>query len=138
MRRVRDAFAREHRAETSVMFQRGLGDKYRKERAALEALLDRTGDADHDLSPGLERIAARSLAHAPIVADLRAAEQRGALTMPIVDLVPSYIHMNVNRLIRSAQRAHEVVLYDLLVRLYESKLARAKGKTRRKPDAVTA
>ena len=34
--------------------------------------------------------------------------------------------MHVNRLIRSAQRAHELVLYDLLARLYESKLARAK------------
>ncbi|HET9626748.1 MAG TPA: lantibiotic dehydratase [Kofleriaceae bacterium] len=138
MRGVRDAFAREHRAETSVLFQRGLGDKYRKERAALEALLDRAGDADHDLSPGLERLAARSLANAPIIAELRAAEQRGQLTLPIADLVPSYIHMNVNRLIRSAQRAHELVLYDLLVRLYESKVARAKGKTRRKPDAATA
>jgi thiopeptide-type bacteriocin biosynthesis protein len=138
MRRARDGFAREHRAETSIAFQRGLGDKYRKERAALEALLDRAGDADHDLSPGLERLAVRSQANAPILDDLRAAERRGELTISLADLVPSYIHMNVNRLIRSAQRAHELVLYDLLVRLYESKLARAKGKTRRKPDAITA
>jgi class I lanthipeptide synthase len=35
--------------------------------------------------------------------------------------------MHVNRLIRSAQRAHELVLYDLLVRLYESQAARAKA-----------
>lgn len=128
MRRVRDGFAREHRAETSIGFQRGLGDKYRKERGPLAQLLDRTRDADSDLAPGLERIAARSAASAPIVAELRAAEQRGELTLPILELVPSYIHMNVNRLIRSAQRAHELVLYDLLVRLYESQVARAKGK----------
>src|SRR5439155_3309442 len=83
-------------------------------------------DADSDLSPGLERIAARSAANAPIAADLRAAEKAGQLTMPLSDLLPSYIHMLVNRLIRSAQRAHEVVLYDLLVRLYESRVARAK------------
>ena len=37
--------------------------------------------------------------------------------------------MHVNRLIRSAQRAHELVLYDLLTRLYESQVARAKGKS---------
>jgi thiopeptide-type bacteriocin biosynthesis protein len=134
MRRTRDAFAQEHRVDSSVGFQRGLGDKYRKERTALEALLDRSRDADSDLSPGLERLAARSAASAPITAELRAAEQRGQLTMPLVELAPSYIHMHVNRLIRSAQRAHELVLYDLLVRLYESKIARAK-----KPrDAVTA
>jgi lantibiotic biosynthesis protein len=134
MRRARDAFAQEHRVDSSVGFQRGLGDKYRKERTALEALLDRTRDADSELSPGLERLAARSVASAPITAELRAAEQRGQLTVPLVELAPSYIHMHVNRLIRSAQRAHELVLYDLLVRLYESRVARAK-----KPrDAVTA
>ena len=128
MRRVRDSFAREHRAETSVMFQRGLGDKYRKERGSLDALLDRSRDAESDLSPGLERLDARSAANAPIIAELRAAEQRGSLAQSIVELAPSYIHMHVNRLIRSAQRAHELVLYDLLVRLYESKLARSKSR----------
>jgi thiopeptide-type bacteriocin biosynthesis protein len=126
MRRTRDAFAQEHRVNASIGFQRGLGDKYRKERAALEALLDRARDADSELALGLERLAARSAANAPIIAELRAAEQRGALTMPLTELAPSYIHMHVNRLIRSAQRAHEVVMYDLLVRLYESRVARAK------------
>ena len=126
MRSSRDAFAREHRVDTAVPFQRGLGDKYRKERGALEALLDRTRDADSELEPGFARFAARSAANAPIVAELRAAEKRGALTHSLTELAPSYIHMHVNRLIRSAQRAHELVLYDLLARLYESRLARAR------------
>jgi thiopeptide-type bacteriocin biosynthesis protein len=129
MRRIRDGFAREHRAETSIVLQRGLGDKYRKERGPLAQLLDRSRDADSDLAPGLERLVARSEANAPIVAELRAAEQRGDLSAPLTELAPSYIHMLVNRLIRSAQRAHELVLYDLLTRLYESQVARAKGKS---------
>jgi len=128
MRRIRDGFAREHRVETSIILARGLGDRYRTERIALAALLDRAHDADSELAPGLERLAARSAASAPIIAELRAAEQRGRLTAPILELVPSYIHMHVNRLIRSAQRAHELVLYDLLVRLYESQAARAKAR----------
>ena len=122
MRRTRDAFAREHRVDSAIVFQRGLGDKYRRERASLETLLDRACDADSEFAPGLERLVARSAANAPIVAELRAAEQRRELTMPLVELAPSYIHMHVNRLIRSAQREHEVVLYDLLARLYESKV----------------
>ena len=128
MRRVRDGFGREHRLDSSIALQRGLGDKYRKERGPLAQLLDRARDADSDLAPGLERLAQRGAAHAPIIAELRAADQRGDLTVPLLDIVPSYIHMHVNRLIRSAQRAHELVLYDLLVRLYESAAARSKGR----------
>ena len=75
----------------------------------------------------------RSAANAPILAELRAAEQRGALTLPVTELASSYIHMHVNRLIRSAQRAHELVLYDLLSRLYESKVARARQPKPAKP-----
>jgi thiopeptide-type bacteriocin biosynthesis protein len=125
LRGVRDGFAREHRVASSVELQRGLGDRYRRERGALDALLDRAHDTDSDLAPGLEQLAARSIANQPIVADLRAAERRGELTQSVVELAPSYIHMHVNRLICSSQRAHELVLYDLLVRLYESRVARA-------------
>jgi hypothetical protein len=83
-------------------------------------------DADSDLAPGLERLAGRSQANAPIIEELRAAERRGALSHSVIELAPSYVHMSVNRMIRSAQRNHELVLYDLLVRLYESRLARAR------------
>jgi thiopeptide-type bacteriocin biosynthesis protein len=126
MRRIRDGFAREHRAESSIGFQRGLGDKYRKERAALDGLLDPGRDAESELAPGLERLVARSAANAAILDELRAADQRGALTSSLPELAASYIHMHINRMIRSAQRAHELVIYDLLVRLYEGKVARAK------------
>lgn len=34
-------------------------------------------------------------------------------------------HMHVNRLVRSAQRAHELVLYDFLARLYAAQSARS-------------
>jgi hypothetical protein len=36
----------------------------------------------------------------------------------------SCVHMHVNRLLRSAQRAQELVLYELLDRLYTSQAAR--------------
>jgi hypothetical protein len=39
--------------------------------------------------------------------------------------VAEHMHMHVNRMIRSAQRAHEVVIYDYLFRIYEGQLARA-------------
>lgn len=44
--------------------------------------------------------------------------------MPLRTLAGSYIHMHANRLLRSAARAQELVLYDFLCRLYESQAAR--------------
>jgi hypothetical protein len=46
--------------------------------------------------------------------------------LPAIELVPSLIHMHANRLLRSAQRAQELVLYDFLYRIYESELVRAR------------
>jgi len=43
-------------------------------------------------------------------------------------LASSYLHMFVNRSLREAQQAQELVLYDFLSRLYESQAARRKGR----------
>ena len=78
------------------------------------------GDPDHDYAPALTALARRSAAILPVAAELR------ALGLPLDTLLPSYVHMHVNRMIRSAPRAHELVLYDLLRRHYDSQIARAK------------
>ncbi len=64
---------------------------------------------------------------AEALAELRRLETAGRLQMSIPDLALSYVHMHVNRMIRSAARAHELVIYDLLGRLHESQAARARG-----------
>lgn len=50
--------------------------------------------------------------------------EQGKLAGPLTDLASSYVHMHVNRLIRASRRAHELVLYDFLSQLYDSRLAR--------------
>ena len=57
---------------------------------------------------------------------LRQLESDGKLRAPVLELAHSFIHMTVNRMIRSAARLHELVLYDLLRRHYDGLLARAK------------
>ena len=42
--------------------------------------------------------------------------------------------MHANRLLRSEQRAQELVLYDFLARLYDSEVARARGASKRAKD----
>ncbi len=121
---VRAAFAREFRADTKLKAQ--LSERYRKERQSLEALLSSASDADHALAPGFEILRHRSTKLAPIIAELKACEAAGRLAIPIAELAPSYLHMHANRLLRSGQRAHEMVLYDFLTRQYDTALARAR------------
>jgi hypothetical protein len=51
--------------------------------------------------------------------------RRSRLQFPIDAIIPSLAHMFVNRLTRSAGPEHELVLYDYLVQLYRSRMARA-------------
>ncbi|MDR0295220.1 MAG: hypothetical protein LBH91_03380 [Prevotellaceae bacterium] len=41
-------------------------------------------------------------------------------------MLSSYIHMTLNRLFRTQQRMHELVMYDYLFRYYTSMQARQK------------
>jgi thiopeptide-type bacteriocin biosynthesis protein len=106
-----------------------LDQRFRTERRSLDSLLDPAGDAESPYAPALAVLARRSRELAPIVAELRRLETAGELTSSLAELAPSIIHMHVNRLIRSAQRAHELVLYDFLYQLHRSRAARARPKS---------
>src|SRR5262249_25778001 len=99
---------------------------------SLEGLLDPKKDSASNLAPGLEILSARSQRMAPLVAKLKSMEAGKGLTTSISSLASSYLHMHANRLLRSAARAQELVIYDFLARTYESQQARA-----RKPVAET-
>jgi hypothetical protein len=42
-------------------------------------------------------------------------------------LVGSYVHMHINRLMPTNQRLHELLIYDFLARHYQSAVARFKS-----------
>lgn len=124
---LRTGFLREFGGEGP--FERQLGDRFRAERKALEALLDPACDAG-TLAGGVALLRRRSEASRPLAARLRElAGQDG--TPDLASLAGSYLHMHANRMLRSAARAQELVLYDFLARVHESRLARArKGKAK--------
>ena len=122
---TRDAFAREFRIEKDLWSQ--FSDKFRKERNDIQLLLDAAPDSEHPLAPGIEILHQRSRNLARVVAELQSTERKGGLSVSISMLMPSYIHMHANRLLRSAQREQELVIYDLLTRFYESQAKRNSG-----------
>jgi thiopeptide-type bacteriocin biosynthesis protein len=118
--RQRDGYGREFPGASGLAKQ--LGRRYRDERGDLEDLLwgDQSG---HPLAPGVELLRARSERLRPLGPRLR------ALPAPfdIGDWAASVAHMHANRLLRSAARAQELAIHDLLARLYRSRLARTAG-----------
>jgi thiopeptide-type bacteriocin biosynthesis protein len=142
IRKARDEFAAEFHADAS--FKHQLSTKFRPERKGLETLLDPAIAASDGLAPGLAILRRRSEWLAPVMAELksrapltlpsppgeggegRVRGQAGRLSVPLTELAPSYLHMHANRILRSAHRAQELVLYDFLARLYESQAAQSK------------
>jgi len=119
---ARENLVREFHGDKRLRGQ--LSERYRKEREGLKALLTPNRDGEHQLSPGFDAFARRSEKLSPIVAALKGHEQASQLSVSLAELMVSYMHMQANRLLRSAQRRQELVIYDLLIRHYESRLAR--------------
>jgi thiopeptide-type bacteriocin biosynthesis protein len=121
-RRAREGFGREFGVDGD--FRSRVSQRYRAERARLAALLDPGQAPPAPLSAGLEALRRRSLQLAPVAAELRQLGQDGRLSTTLADIARSHAHMHVNRLLRSAQRAQELVLYELLDRAYSAQAGR--------------
>lgn len=126
MKQMRRSFGIEFRV--SGPFTGLLGNKFRAERNELEQALDPGALARGSLAQALPILNRRSTAIRPIAMELQALSQAGRLSHSIESLTTSYIHMHVNRLLRSTHRAQELVLYDFLSRLYGSMVARQEGR----------
>jgi lantibiotic biosynthesis protein len=121
-RRQREGFGREFAVDGA--FRGQVGQRYRAERSDLEALLDPARGRPAPLTNGLQALHWRSLQLAPVTDELRRLARAGRLSTPITDLAASFAHMHLNRLLRSAHRAQELVLYELLDRAYSARAGR--------------
>lgn len=123
VRTLRESFEREFRVDAS--FRRNLAERFRPRRTLLSELLDGAAAGAQRLSPYLAILDRRSRDLAAPLAELGKRAVAGELTVSLEQLAISFIHMYINRLVRSAQRAHELVIYFSLERLYDSRLARS-------------
>ncbi len=122
--RLRQGYAEEHRAD--VRLKRQLGERYRTLRRDVSALLDGVDGADQPIAPALAILGRRSERLAPLSRELEALRHRGCASVGLEVVAESVVHMHLNRILRSAQRAQELVLYDFLARHYSSSAARGR------------
>lgn len=116
-----------HEFGKRATLKRELSDRFRRDRASLEALLAAARDGGEGLPPELAALRRRSEALRPVAAELAGRERAGLLAAPVRVLASSFTHMHLNRILRSSARAQEMVLYHLLGRLYESEAARRRS-----------
>ena len=118
----RDGFAREFGAPKPLRVR--LGERFRQRRRPIEELLDGRNVEAEALEPALRE---RSRHIRAAVDVIRRLERAGELGVRWSDLAGSLAHMAVNRLARSSPRAHELVVYDTLVRVEEGRAARRRA-----------
>jgi thiopeptide-type bacteriocin biosynthesis protein len=121
---VRAGLARRLGVDASLL--RALGDTYRQERLAIEDLVAPALPEDHPLA-GLDDVfGPRSAQLAPVAAALQRATAEGRVSAPMVRLAGDLVHMHANRVLRGVALRQELVIYDLLARLYRARRARGR------------
>lgn len=126
-RRSRDAFCEEFKAQNTAT-QGWFAKRFRDERKSLEALIAADpAFVTGQFAAGISALVQRSRRSAPLVAAMQDLQERKRLTVSVEDLANSVIHMFINRVMRSSQRTHELVIYEFLARLYDSQCARRKS-----------
>jgi thiopeptide-type bacteriocin biosynthesis protein len=120
---LRASSRREHAVQAHSI--RALGLKYRAERERLRWIFDLTQLDEERLQGGVLSLSRRSARTKALGSDLKHLARHHELSQTISELCKSYLHMHANRMFRRDARRQELVIYDLLSRLYDSRLARS-------------
>ncbi|SEK69521.1 thiopeptide-type bacteriocin biosynthesis domain-containing protein [Aquimarina amphilecti] len=89
--------------------------KFRNEHDKIKNFLSFERDTDPDYAPIIDVLEEKSKNSKSLVKEIQSVVDKTVLD----DMMSSYIHMLMNRLFRSKNRLHEMVLYDLLYRTYK-------------------
>ena len=96
--------------------------KFRENKKIVESVLNNTLQEKEFISlfPFINK---RSKELTPIVKQIKIKSNK---EKNVNELLQSYLHMMLNRLFRSKNRQHEMLLYDFMFRYYTSEIAKAK------------
>ncbi len=125
IRALKDAFYTEFGVEKP--FKTLLANKFRNKRKIIDLFFDNIAanqDQPNDYHELYGILQKRSASH-KIINDKKASLEQNEHT--IQRLMPSYTHMLCNRIFRTKQRAHEMVIYDLLHQYYSAKKGKLKS-----------
>jgi thiopeptide-type bacteriocin biosynthesis protein len=126
MESLKEGFGREFGMNKMLKLQ--LDKKFRNKRQEISEIMNKELDSQSKMKPLFELLEQKSLKIKCIVDKILFFKKEKMLLRSLDDLLGSYIHMLMNRLFKSKQRLHEMVLYDFLYRNYKSEIAKKKYK----------
>ena len=92
---------------------------------------------DENLQKGIDAFVITDENYGDTIARLAAAPSIRNQREQINRLMGSYLHMFINRLFVSNQRKVELVIYDYLLKYYETRIAVEKNKNKIPAEAIT-
>jgi thiopeptide-type bacteriocin biosynthesis protein len=125
MLRLSTSFGAEFNMDRSLKLQ--LNNKYRANKQVIAQIMDRSAAHPHETL--IEILHTRSQHIMPLAEKINTLQQQGALEVPLLSLLGSYIHMMINRIAAADARMQEMVIYSLLESYYRSMIARTKQMT---------
>lgn len=126
MEQIKNSFHAEYNADRFLKEQ--LSNKYRTYRKQVEDVLNPALDETSNMAEILQLLRVRSVNIASTIVKLKDFESYGQMEVSITELLPSYIHMLVNKIVSANPRVHELVIYDILFTYYRSTIAKTKEK----------
>jgi thiopeptide-type bacteriocin biosynthesis protein len=116
---LKESFGKEFGLDKSLKYQ--LKNKFNKESKAVNKVLK-----EHLSFVDIYGLFnERSSCNKQPIDEILSLSEQYKLSVPLNDIISSCIHMNINRLFRTRQRLHELVIYDFLYMFYKSELAKA-------------
>jgi thiopeptide-type bacteriocin biosynthesis protein len=99
--------------------------KFRENKNVIESVLNKT-ITDEIFLTLCNPIESKLKKLTPVIKQLTEKIGKDKSGITLNDLLTSYIHMMLNRLFRSKNRIHELILYDFMYRYYTSEMAKQK------------
>ncbi len=109
---------------TNHQMKQQLDQKFRTHRKLIEQTMEWEKYADNGLENYYHTIKQRQQKISFIAPTIILLEKQGKLQVPIQSLITSMIHMIMNRWFRSKNKLHELVIYDFMTRVYNSRVAK--------------
>lgn len=119
----RQAFFKEFGGSDDLQVQ--LNNKYRSQTKNIETILSPI-NTNEEISEAIAVFDYRTKCLEKTALQLKKINEENPTSFKIKDLMPSYLHMFLNRVFLSNQRLHELVIYHYLEKYYKSQLARQK------------